>query len=139
MSNNTYGATENDLKLVTGAFSITINSGNLAAAANNLVHVTIDPSKLPTDTLSDCPRLGQLRNNGGLTLTHALLSHSVAIDKGNNTFGSLYDQRGPASVNGVLDYTRFSDAGPLTDIGAYEVQKNDIVYNDDFDECPPLS
>jgi hypothetical protein len=139
MSNNTYGATENDLKLVTGAFSITINSGNLAAAANNLVRVTIDPSKLPTDTLSDCPRLGQLRNNGGLTLTHALLSNSVAIDKGNNTFGSLYDQRGPASVNGVLDYTRFSDAGPLTDIGAYEVQKNDIVYNDDFDGCPPLS
>jgi hypothetical protein len=138
MSNNTYGATENDLRLI-GGNTITINSGNLAAAANNLVHVTINPSLLPDDTLSDCPRLGQLRNNGGLTWTHALLSHSVAIDKGNDVFGALYDQRGPASVNGVRNYTRFSGAGALADIGAYEVQQNDIVYNDDFDGCPPLS
>jgi hypothetical protein len=94
---------------------------------------------LPTDTLSSCPRIGQLRNNGGLTLTHGLLSHSVAIDTGDNTFGSFFDQRGPASINGVRNYTRFSGAGALTDIGAYEVQQNDIVYNDDFDGCPPLS
>jgi len=139
MSNNTYGATEDDLRLVDLAFPIIINSGNLAAAANNLVRITLNSSLLPTDTLSDCPRLGQLRNNGGLTWTHALLSHSVAIDKGNNTFASPYDQRGPASVNGTLNYTRFSGLGLLADIGAYEVQQDDIVYNDDFDGCPPLS
>jgi hypothetical protein len=138
MSNNTYGATENDLRL-TGGNAITINGGNLAAPANNLVRFTINFSLLPTDTLSDCPRLGRLRNNGGLTWTHALLSHSVAIDKGNNAFGSSYDQRGKASVNGTLDYTRFSGMGAMADIGAYEVQHNDIVYNDDFDGCPPLS
>jgi hypothetical protein len=139
MSNNTYGATEDDLRLIDLAFPIIVNSGNLAAAANNLVRVTLNPSLLPDDTLSACPRLGQLRNNGGLTWTHALLSHSVAIDKGNNTFASLYDQRGPASVNGVRNYTRFSGAGALADIGAYEVQQDDIVYNDDFEACPPLS
>jgi hypothetical protein len=138
MSNNTYAATENDLRL-TGGNAITINGGNLAAPANNLVRFTINFGLLPTDTLSDCPRLGQLRNNGGLTWTHALLSHSVAIDKGNDVFGALYDQRGPASVNGVRNYTRFSGAGALADIGAYEVQQNDIVYDDDFDGCPPLN
>jgi predicted outer membrane repeat protein len=59
--------------------------------------------------------LGPLANNGGPTLTHALLPGSPAIDAGTNMAAtdSLYDQRGPGFrrfVNGRMD------------IGAYEVQ-----------------
>ena len=61
------------------------------------------------------PRLGPLRNNGGPTLTRALLIGSPAIDAGNNTGAPSADQRGFARIrdgNG--------DATPTVDIGAYE-------------------
>jgi hypothetical protein len=137
MSNNGYtgGFTDNDLVATPGANTITINGGNLGAAANNLIRAT--SVSLPTDTLHDCPLLGPLRNNGGLTQTHALLSTSVAIDAGNDVFGVFYDQRGPASVNGVRDYSRFSGMGAIADIGAYEVQQADIVFGSGFDGCRP--
>ncbi len=89
-----------------------------------------------------CPHLGPLRDNGGLTFTHALrVEHrSPAIDAGNDSsLAALYDQRGSAAVNGDADYTRFSGITSLTDIGAYEVQQNDIVFNTDFDDCPALA
>ncbi len=59
------------------------------------------------------PRLGPLRNNGGLTLTHALLPGSLAIDHGNNVLAVdangvplTLDQRGtsfPRIVNATVD------------------------------------
>lgn len=57
-------------------------------------------------------KLGPLANNGGPTMTHALLADSPAIDKGNNSAGLSFDQRGAGFVrnfNGV-------------DIGAFELQ-----------------
>jgi hypothetical protein len=59
------------------------------------------------------PRLGRLANNGGPTLTHALLPGSPAINAGLNPAGLLTDQRGPGFVRTV---------GTGTDIGAFEVQ-----------------
>jgi hypothetical protein len=120
--------------------SLTINGGNLAAAAKNLIGATAFPSaSLPDDTLIGvCPRLGPLKDNGGLTHTHALLSKSVAIDNGNDSFGALYDQRGKASVTGDIDYTRFSGLTAIADIGAYEVQQNEIIFNVNFEGCPLL-
>jgi hypothetical protein len=59
------------------------------------------------------PRLGPLADNGGPTLTHALLPGSPAIDAGNNAYATDWDQRGPGFrriVNGIID------------IGAFEVQ-----------------
>jgi CSLREA domain-containing protein len=56
------------------------------------------------------PQLGSLANNGGPTLTHALLAGSPAIDKG-NSFGATTDQRGVARPQG---------AAP--DIGAFELE-----------------
>ncbi|MEJ7591855.1 MAG: CSLREA domain-containing protein, partial [Planctomycetaceae bacterium] len=60
------------------------------------------------------PRLGALRNNGGSTLTHALLPGSLAIDHGNNALAVdvvndmplTLDQRGtsfPRIVNTTVD------------------------------------
>jgi len=133
MSNNV--GTSGDLAAIG---SPVFNGGNLAAPANNLVRVNYGPA-LPADTvIGVCPLLGPLRDNGGPTQTHAFSSSSAAIDAGNNVLGSLYDQRGPLSVNGQSDYLRLSGAGLIADIGAYEVQQDDIVFNTGFEDCPPI-
>jgi hypothetical protein len=60
-------------------------------------------------------RLGNLANNGGPTLTHALLKGSPAIDAGSNSFTATVDQRGHArnrDGNG--------DGVSTIDIGSFE-------------------
>jgi hypothetical protein len=59
------------------------------------------------------PSLGPLANNGGPTLTHALLAGSPAIDKGSNPSALTTDQRGVGFVR---------TAAAAIDIGAFEVQ-----------------
>lgn len=127
IANNTYGNPtphiEYDLSVPTRASTTVSFSG-----ANNLVRATF--AAVPADTIKlACPLLGSLRFNGGPTQTHALLSHSPGIDQGNNSASATYDQRGSPS-------TRVS--GMATDIGAYEVQQNDIVFNANFEDCPLL-
>jgi len=143
IANNTNESDEFDLgEFVPPGFSIPpINGGLAAAPANNLIRVA-SVAGLPLDTKTDCPLLGKLRDNGGLTQTHALLSHSPAIDAGNDYFGgpSSFDQRGFALINGTLDFPRVSgpigDQNPKPDIGAHEVQQSDVVFNTDFEGCP---
>ena len=60
------------------------------------------------------PKLGALADNGGPTLTHALLAGSPAIDKG-NSFGATTDQRGVARPQGAA-----------SDIGAFESESTTI-------------
>jgi hypothetical protein len=130
ISNNTANGAADDIT-VENTNPFTVNGGNLTAPANNLIFSsTIPANKLPGDTLTGaCPHLERLRDNGGSTQTHRLLSRSVAIDTGNNALGAAYDQRGKS-----LPYVRVS--GPLADIGAYEVQQDDIIFGSDFDGCP---
>ena len=69
----------------------------------------------PGDQINTDPMLGPLQNNGGPTLTHALLPGSPAIDAGDPNFTPPpdYDQRGPGFVrvfNGRID------------VGSFEVQ-----------------
>jgi predicted outer membrane repeat protein len=69
----------------------------------------------PGDQVNTDPLLGPLQNNGGPTLTHALVAGSPAIDAGDPSFTPppFYDQRGPGFnrvVNGRID------------IGSFEVQ-----------------
>jgi hypothetical protein len=125
IANNTYGtpAVENDQSAVNGTSS-TVTIGGSA----NLVRVST--VSLPVGTITGaCPLLGPLRDNGGATLTHALLSHSPGIDQGSNNNLLASDQRG-------LPYVRQS--GAATDIGSYEVQQDDIVFDGGFDGCPAL-
>jgi len=104
---------------INGPFSGTVHVAgnfNLIASSDALVEV-------PDDTLTSDPLLGPLADNGGPTLTHALLSGSPAINAGDNLYGFATDQRGAMRV-----------AGPHADIGAFEVQPApDTVFADGFD------
>jgi Right handed beta helix region/Thrombospondin type 3 repeat len=75
----------------------------------------------PGDNRNTNARLGPLQNNGGPTMTHALLSNSPAIDAGDPNFNPyaftpplLYDQRG-------LRFKRVANG--RVDIGAFELQR----------------
>ena len=67
-----------------------------------------------------------LADNGGPTLTHALLTGSPAIDAGSNPANLATDQRG-----GTL---RSRVSGAAADIGAFETQPPaDAIFADGFD------
>lgn len=96
---------------------------------NNLVFAA--HATLPNDTfVATCPLLGPLRYNGGYTSTHALASNSPAIDTGYAPPGPPGgDERG----NG---YARVS--GTQADIGAYELQQDEIIFYTGLEGCPEL-
>jgi hypothetical protein len=122
ISDNTYGSTENDFSVANpNSHTVTVTG------AANLIRVATGP--VPVGTIySQCPLLGPLRDNGGPTETHALLSKSPAIDAGNDTgFAGNYDQRGSPFLR--------VDNG-TADIGAYEVQQGDIIFSNEFEGCP---
>lgn len=129
ISNNTYGTagtTENDISAGNHATIANVTIGG----SNNLVRASFSDVALPSGTLRfSCPLLGSLRLNGGATKTHALLSTSPAIDTGANPAGAVYDQR---------DSPFARESGIAADIGAYEVQQGDIVFNANFEGCPLL-
>ena len=71
------------------------------------------------------PRLdGVLRNNGGATKTHALRRTSPALNAADPANVLATDQRG---------FTRPGTGTTLPDIGAYELQSNDVVVPAAFD------
>ena len=69
----------------------------------------------PDDQINTEPLLGPLQDNGGPTLTHALLPGSPAIDAGDPNFTPppFYDQRGTG-------YDRVKNG--RIDVGSFEVQ-----------------
>jgi hypothetical protein len=95
------------------------------SGSNNLITVS---RNVPAGviTLSACPQLLPLADNGGPTLTHALRHTSPAIDAGANLYMVPYDQRGAG-------YLREFGAG--ADIGAFEWhgEFEDSVFRNDFD------
>jgi len=76
-----------------------------------------------TSQLNVNPLLDTLKDNGGPTKTHALLSGSPAIDRGHSS-GSNTDQRGLARP--VLSPLTMNPVGDGGDIGAYEVQADQL-------------
>jgi hypothetical protein len=104
------------LKAGTSGANIFNNGGSLITHGYNVC--SDDGSGLlngPGDQINTDPMLGPLQNNGGPTLTHALLPGSPAIDAGDPNFTPPpdYDQRGPGFVrvfNGRID------------VGSFEVQ-----------------
>lgn len=73
------------------------------------------------DITNTNPLLGNIQDNGGPTLTYALLVGSPAIDVGNNATCPAVDQRGvsrPADGDG--------DGSAICDIGSYEAEFSDF-------------
>jgi hypothetical protein len=115
ISNNTSGNGPSSNELV-------MDGNGTVIGANNVVVSSSVP--LPPGTIQSDPRLGPLRNNGGITKTRMPMQGSVAIDAGNDVAGASFDQRG----NG---YPRAVGAAP--DIGALEFADDDDLFWDGFD------
>jgi hypothetical protein len=84
-------------------------SGSMASLGHNLDSDGTCGLSSPGDLTNTEPLLGQLTNNGGATLTHALLPGSPAIDAGDPNACPATDQRGIARPSGTA-----------CDIGAFE-------------------
>ena len=67
------------------------------------------------------PLLGPLADNGGPTQTHALLTGSPAIDKG-NSFGATTDQRGESRPHDFASIPNVP-GGDGSDIGSFELEE----------------
>jgi hypothetical protein len=87
------------------------NGQVIVTGGNNLIRYQGDYQSITVST--DDPMLGALANNGGPTMTHALLPGSPAINFGSNTKSLGTDQRG-------ISYGRV--VGGVADIGSFEVQ-----------------
>jgi hypothetical protein len=127
LSNNTYQGIPNDFSEYNA-----VGSSITASGANNLIGTTTVTGNLGAIS-GRCPLLAPLSDNGGPTQTHALLTRSSAIDQGNDNaiddsthMPYLYDQRG-------APFLRVNHG--QADIGAYEVQQADIVFNTSFEKC----
>jgi predicted outer membrane repeat protein len=96
-----------NLDLGAGAYGTIINS----LSEGDILSWTTDGGG-NTEFAADAGVDPNLLDNGGPTLTHALLTGSPAIDAGSNPAGLTYDQRGAG-------YARVFGSG--TDMGAYEV------------------
>ena len=98
--------------------NIFCNSDTISSLGYNLAHDSCSNFLTgPGDQTNTDPMLGPLQDNGGSTLTHALLPGSPAINAGDPSFTPppLYDQRGAGFdrvVNGRID------------IGSFEVQES---------------
>ena len=90
-------------------------SGNLGSEGHNLIGNTQGSSGFDsTDLLNVNPMLGPLQNNGGPTLTRALLAGSPALNAGDPAQLGVPDQRGVVRRGGV-------------NIGAYQASANGFV------------
>ena len=114
-SNILSGSAFDDLR-INASYTTLVGTDNLvmqttvAAPPPGMITVTADPL------------LGPLQNNGGPTLTHALLPGSPAIGAGNNSAVLMFDQRGAG-------YPRSANSG-ITDIGAFQTEG---IFADDFE------
>ena len=113
VARNTVGMTLSDL----GTFS---TAAVRFTGARNLIMSHQSNITVPDDTVIDDPQLLRpFRDNGGPTLTLALLPGSPAIDHGANFTRQPFDQRGVPRV-----------IGSSADIGAFE---SDYLFTDGFD------
>jgi parallel beta-helix repeat protein len=84
---------------------------NLIGETDGAFGVTDPSNKTGTKAVPLNPMIGSLNNNGGPTLTHALLAGSPCINTGSNPAGKTSDQRGSPILR---------VSGGQADIGAFE-------------------
>lgn len=100
--------------IVSGGYNLICNVGTLTSFTA--------PGDQPGGGMNPIlsPSLAALQNNGGPTPTHALLSGSLALDKGQRS-GSTTDQRGRTRPFDITTITP-ATGGDNCDIGAMEMQ-----------------
>ena len=113
------------------------NCNELTSRGYNLLPAALDCAFTPTttDILQTDPQLGPLQDNGGLTLTHALLSTSPAIDAGNpaplasgGEACHAVDQRGMSRLmDGDGDGVARCDIGAFELVAAPQFQKHAVT------------
>ncbi|NEP14922.1 MAG: PEP-CTERM sorting domain-containing protein [Symploca sp. SIO2C1] len=105
---------------VSGEF--TSNGYNLIGNVDGGTGFNATGDQVGTSTNLLDPLLGSLQDNGGRTLTHALLSGSPALDAGDPNFTPPpeFDQRG-IGFDRIVDGN--NDTIAIVDIGAFEVQQ----------------
>ena len=119
LKNNIVANNSNPNLTVIGANASVVSQGFNLASDNSAA--LLDEA---TDQNNANPSLGALANNGGPTQTHALLTGSDALDKGQSP-GPDTDQRGnprPVNITTINPATGGNDA----DIGAYEAQVDPV-------------
>jgi len=89
------------------------NPGGVVTVNYSLIGTGITPADGSNNVASNNPQLAPLANNGGPTRTHALLAASPAINAGDPSVVTPFDQRGAPFMR---------VAGGRVDIGAYERQ-----------------
>ncbi|MGA9335539.1 MAG: choice-of-anchor Q domain-containing protein [Rudaea sp.] len=106
---------------------VTLAGTATIAGNHNLIGWSSAP--LPPDTLSGCPQLDALADQGGFSQTVLLRAMSPAIGAGANPLALKYDQRGAG-------YNR--SYGGAVDIGAFEWQGEigDRIFAFNFDSGP---
>jgi predicted outer membrane repeat protein len=121
--NNSVLSGNNHLNEGSPFISLADCAGTLASSGNNIVTA---PSCTINGSHSAGPaKLGPLQDNGGATLTHALLPGSLALDAGGTCFDDLgaplgADQRGVPRPQGAA-----------CDLGAFELE--DLIFADGFE------
>ena len=125
------------------------SASNLIGDGSNMTGVSDETNgnQVGTSGSPIDPKLGPLANNGGPTLTHALLRGSPAIDTGDNSFvvappfvsaSPITDQRGPGTVR-IADSDDLN-ATATVDIGALEAQPTiEDITDKSTGEDTPLS
>lgn len=104
--------------------------GAIVSQGHNLIGDASGNSGWVTSDILDVdPLLGPLQDNGGRTLTHALLSGSPAIDTGDEDGNPVIDQRGIARPqNATADATATADIGAIE---RYYGEVHGILFRDD--------
>lgn len=92
---------------------------NLIGKADGSEGLAAAPNRSGSNIIPIDPMLGPLQNNGGVTLTRALIFGSPAIDKGNSP-AIIADQRG--QIRPIDNPFVSNDGGNGADMGAFEVQ-----------------
>lgn len=113
---------------------LVLGGGNLLGDSTGCVFTSTVSDLVGTETEAIDPLLGPLANNGGPTLTHALLPGSPALDTMTESCQAT-DQRGVARP-----YEADGDGLAVCDIGAYESADFDAdLIGDLVDNCQTVA